>query len=100
MPLSSSGLNLAGDLWLELKGSSGFSLLVYLCANWLALLLKQGFFNPVTQGSRRLSSRCRLCVMNASHQEGANKSSWHSGLHSHWRSRHLTEDMPGPVKVG
>ena len=66
MPLSSSGLNLAGDLWLELKGSSGFSLLIYLCANWLALLLKQGFFNPVAQGSRRLSSHCRICVMNAS----------------------------------
>ncbi|WP_345888544.1 hypothetical protein [Shewanella algae] len=33
-------------------------------------------------------------------KEGANKSSWHSGLHSTWRSRHLTEGMPGPVEVG
>ncbi|BCV47800.1 hypothetical protein TUM17382_04930 [Shewanella algae] len=33
-------------------------------------------------------------------KEGTNKSSWHSGLHSNWRSRHLTEGMPGPVKVG
>ncbi len=32
-------------------------------------------------------------------KEGANKSSWHSGLHSNWRSRHLTEGMPGPVEV-
>ncbi len=23
-----------------------------------------------------------------------------SGLHSNWRSRHLTEGMPGPVEVG
>lgn len=30
MPLSLSGLNLAGDLWLELKGSAGFSLLIYM----------------------------------------------------------------------
>ncbi|WP_368883014.1 ATP-binding cassette domain-containing protein [Shewanella algae] len=33
-------------------------------------------------------------------REGANKSSRYSGLHSNWRSRHLTEGMPGPVKVG
>ncbi|MDO8253174.1 cold-shock protein [Shewanella algae] len=38
-------------------------------------------------------------------KEGANKSSWpcsfvESGLHSNWRSRHLTEGMPGPVEVG
>ena len=33
-------------------------------------------------------------------KEGANKSSWHSGLHNNWRSRHLTEGMPGPVEVG
>ncbi|OXS01010.1 hypothetical protein [Shewanella algae] len=35
-----------------------------------------------------------------SFREGANKSSWHSGLHSNWRSRHLTEGMPGQVEVG
>ncbi|WP_412501593.1 hypothetical protein [Shewanella chilikensis] len=33
-------------------------------------------------------------------KEGGNKSSWHSGLHSNWCSRHLTEGMPGPVEVG
>lgn len=44
MPLSSAGLNLADDLWIELKGSAVFSLLVYLCANWFALLFERGFF--------------------------------------------------------